>query len=86
MLHERDLMHLRPSRLRRTQSAPLGHLLHEGMEKGQNLSAVPSPRLRGEGGRRPDEVPLAAERLKYQTDQSAKMRYAVPLTSRWRVF
>ncbi len=53
-----------------TSSAPLGHLLHEGVEKGIRLrtpllfkvnvqvaTIVPSPRLRGEGGRRPDEVP-----------------------------
>ena len=46
-------MHLRPSRLRRTQSGALRHLLHEGVEKGLDLTLlsiiVPSPRLRGEG-------------------------------------
>ena len=54
---ERDLMLLRLSRLRRTQSGALRHLLHEGVEKGQAANTVPSPRLRGEGPRRGDEVP-----------------------------
>ena len=61
---QRDLMHLRPSRLRRTQSGALGHLLHEGVEKGRYMRPVPSPRLRGEGAPQSliwgaDEVPLA---------------------------
>ena len=56
-------MHLRPSRLRRTQSGALRHLLHEGVEKGQYLIAVPSPtKLEKVDRAKPetDEVPLAA--------------------------
>ncbi len=41
-----------------TSSGALRHLLHEGVEKGQYGGAVPSPRLRGEGARRADEVSL----------------------------
>ena len=48
-----------------TSSAPLGHLLHEGVEKGQYLRPAPSPtkleKVDRATWRETDEVPLAAK-------------------------